>query len=419
LIHFVDWKKQEYKSIYKVSKMNIGKPKLIRKINRKIILDAIREEQSFSQPYISRKVGASKQTINKIITNLLNENLVVEAGIGESTKEGGKKPLLLKFNPKGGYVIGIILNHKITAVLTDLSANIISEKTIPINLKLGRKEVFTSITKLIKNIINEIESKKDKIFGIGIGIPGITSNKEIRFLPRFSEWKNYMLVDELSNELGIKIFIENDNRLRIFGEKWFGLAKNVNNFATIYIDEGFGAGFFCEDSIITGANYLSGEIGHIKLKRNGLKCGCGNNGCLETLVNLNGVKNLFKEKTSTGEIKHSSFYDNYKNLEHLITFDVLFDYFHKGDQLAQSIVKEITFWLGVGISIIVSTLDPDLIIINGPYISAGESLLKELKDILRNHYLPGIKKDVNLKFSQLGEKAGLFGAVGMVLDNTL
>jgi len=81
--------------------MNIGKPKLIRKINRKIILDAIREEYSFSQPYISRKVGASKQTINKIITNLLNENLVVEVGIGESTKEGGKKPLLLKFNSKG------------------------------------------------------------------------------------------------------------------------------------------------------------------------------------------------------------------------------------------------------------------------------------------------------------------------------
>jgi N-acetylglucosamine repressor len=399
--------------------MNIGKPKLIRKINRKIILDAIREERSFSQPYISRKVGASKQTINKIITNLLNENLVVEAGIGESTKEGGKKPLLLKFNPKGGYVIGIILTHKITAALTDLSANIISEKTIPINLKLGREEVLISLTKLIKNIINGIESKKDKILGIGIGIPGITGNKKIRLLPRFSDWKNYTLVDDLSNELGMKIFIENDNRLRIFGEKWFGLAKNINNFATIYIDEGFGAGFFCEDSIITGANYLSGEIGHIKLKKNGIKCGCGNNGCLETLVNLSGVKNLFKEKSKTVEARNSSFYNKFKNLEHSITFDVLFDYFHKGDQLAKSIVKEITFWLGIGISIIASTLDPELIVINGPYVSGGKPLLNELKSVLRNHYLPDIKKEINLEFSQLGEKAGLFGAVGMVLDNTL
>jgi len=103
----------------------------------------------------------------------------------------------------------------------------------------------------------------------------------------------------------------------------------------------------------------------------------------------------------------------------LITFDVLFDYFHKGDQLARLIVKEITFWIGIGISIIVSTLDPDLIIINGPYVSGGEPLLSDLKGVLRNHYLPGIKKEINLKFSQLGEKAGLFGAVGLVLDNTL
>src|SRR4030042_4376298 len=317
--------------------MNIGKPKLIRRINRKIILDAIREEDSFSQPYIARKVGTSKQTINKIIVNLLKENLVIEAGVGESTKEGGKKPLLLKFNSKGGYVIGVMLSHKITAVLTDLSANVISEKTIPINLKMGHKEVFFTLTKVIKDIINEVEFKNNNILGIGIGIPGITSDKKIKLLPRFLDWKNYPLVDDLSNELGIKIFIENDNRLRTYGEKWFGLAKNINNFVTIFIEEGFGAGFFSEGNIITGANYLSGEIGHIKFKENGLLCGCGNKGCLETLVNLNGVKNLFKEKSETKEIKYSPFLEKFKNLERLITFDILFEYFHQGDELAQLI----------------------------------------------------------------------------------
>jgi len=398
--------------------MNIGKPKLIRRINRKIILDAIREEDNFSQTYISKKVGTSKQTINKIITELINENLVTEAGVGESTKEGGKKPLLLKFNSKGGYVIGVMLSHKITAVLTDLSANIISEKTIPINLKMGHKEVFFTLTKEIKDIINETD-KNNKILGIGIGIPGITSDKKIKLLPRFLDWKNYPLVNDLSNELGIKIFIENDNRLRTYGEKWFGLAKNINNFATIYIDEGFGAGFFCEGNIITGRNYISGEIGHIKLKENGLRCGCGNNGCLETLINLNGVKNLFKEISRTNEIKSSPFCDKYRNLEHLITFDTLFKFFQKGDKLAQLIVKEITYWLRIGISIIISTLDPELIIIHGPFISGGEPFINGLKDLLKNNYLPGTKKEINLEFSKLGEKAGLFGAIGMVLDNTL
>ncbi|OFW52924.1 MAG: hypothetical protein A2163_04190 [Actinobacteria bacterium RBG_13_35_12] len=399
--------------------MNIGKPKLIRKINRKIILDAIREEGCFSQPYISRKVGMSKQTVSKIITDLINENLVIETGVGESTSEGGKKPLLLKFNSKGRYVIGIILTHNITAVLTDLSANVISEKTIPVNLKMGYKEVFITLTKLIKDLISGIEFKNNKILGIGIGIPGITSDKKIKLLPRFLDWKNYPLVDDLSKKLGIKVFMENDNRLRAYGEKWFGLAKNINNFVTIFIEEGFGAGLFSEGNIITGSNYLSGEIGHIKFKENGLPCGCGNKGCLETLVNLNGVKNLFKEKSKTQEIKNSPFLDKFKNLENLITFEILFDYFHRGDKLALFIVNEIIYWLSAGISIIASTMDPDLIIIHGPYILGGEYLINRLKDLLKNNYLPNTKKEINLEFSKLGEKAGLYGAVGMVMDNSL
>src|SRR4030066_1297203 len=306
--------------------MNIGKPKLKRKINRKIILDAIREEGCFSQPYISRKVGMSKQTVNKIITDLINENLVIETGFGKSTSEGGKKPLLLKFNSKGGYVIGIMFAHNITAVLTDLSANVISEKVVPVNLKMGYKEVLKTLIGLIRDLIGKIEMENSKILGVGIGIPGITSDRKIKLLPRFLDWRNYPLADDLSRELGIKIFIENDNRLRAYGEKWFGLAKNVNNFTTIFIEEGFGAGFFNEGNIITGSNYLSGEIGHIKFKEDGLQCGCGNKGCLETLVNLNGVKNLFKEKSKTQEIKNSPFLDKFKNLENLITFEILFDY---------------------------------------------------------------------------------------------
>ena len=399
--------------------MSIEKPRLVRKINRKIIIDAIREEDCFSQPYISRKVGTSKQTINKIITDLINENLVIETGVGESTSEGGKKPLLLKFNSKGRYVIGIILTHNITAVLTDLSANVISEKTIPVNLKMGYKEVFITLTKLIKDLISGIEFKNNKILGIGIGIPGITSDKKIKLLPRFLDWKNYPLVDDLSKKLGIKVFMENDNRLRAYGEKWFGLAKNINNFVTIFIEEGFGAGLFSEGNIITGSNYLSGEIGHIKFKENGLPCGCGNKGCLETLVNLNGVKNLFKEKSKTQEIKNSPFLDKFKNLENLITFEILFDYFHRGDKLALFIVNEIIYWLSAGISIIASTMDPDLIIIHGPYILGGEYLINRLKDLLKNNYLPNTKKEINLEFSKLGEKAGLYGAVGMVMDNSL
>lgn len=396
-----------------------GKPKLIRKINRKLVIDVIREEQNCTQAYISKKTGISKQTISKITANLIKEGLVLETGIGESTEEGGKKPVLFTFNPSSRYVIGVMITSKITAILTDLESDIIMEKSVGTHFRNGHNKVMSDLLKLIKEIIKESRIEKSRLSGVGVGIQGIISHERIKLLPSFTDWENISLGKYLENEISCKVFIENDNRLRGYGEKWFGLAKNVNNFATIYIERGLGAGFFYNNKAITGFNYYSGEIGHLKLKKDGPKCGCGGNGCLETMVNVERIRSLFKEKIKSGSFNSSAFYKKFENSSNLITPEIIFNYSSKGDALAKQIVDDISYWLGKGISIISATLDPDLIIIHGPYVNGGEYFLKKIRASANENFLPDIKKEINIKYSKLGERAGLIGAVGMVLEHTL
>ncbi|OFW63396.1 MAG: hypothetical protein A2Z35_03560 [Actinobacteria bacterium RBG_19FT_COMBO_36_27] len=396
-----------------------GKPKLIRKINRKLIIDVIREEQNCTQTYISKKTGISKQTVSKITANLIKEGLVLKTGTGKSTEEGGKKPVLFKFNPRSRYVIGVMITNKITAILTDLKSNIIMEKSIDTHYKTGHNRVMLSLLELLREIINESKIEKSRLSGVGIGIQGIVSDKRIKLLPSFMDWEDLSLGNYLEKEMGCRVFIENDNRLRGYGEKWFGLARNVNNFATLYIEKGLGAGFFYNNKTITGYNHYSGEIGHIKLKKDGPKCGCGGNGCLETMVNVERIRGLFREKIKSDSFNNSVLYRKFKNSWNLITPEILFDNFYKGDVLAKQIVDDISYWLGKGISLISATLDPDLIIIHGPYVTGGEYFLEKVKASANKNFLPNVKKEINIKYSKLGERAGLIGAVGIVLDHTL
>lgn len=402
--------------------MKIGKPKLIRKINRKLVLDIIRKNSLCTKSYISKNLGCSRQTVSKIVSNLIDEGLVLEKGIGESTEEGGKKPALLEFNPKAGYTIGSMLGRsRIRAILTDLNANIIAEKAIPTFVESGHKAIISNMIKLFEEMIKESEIEKKKLLGIGIGVQGIVSpnNGIIVTLPHYPDWINIPLADYIKDELGCEVFIDNENRMRGYSEKWFGLAVNTDNFLTIYAKEGLGGGVFINGKCVMGSNFLAGEIGHIKLDANGPDCVCGNKGCFESLVNVARIRQLFDEKSDLDEFRNSLLVKKFKDNNLEIMIEELFNHFYKEDNLSKLIVDEISYWFGVGISVISSVIDSELIIIHGPYSFGGDYFKKKIIENAEKNFLPDISKEVNVVYSKLGKKAVLIGSASIVLDKLL
>ena len=112
-----------------MTKQPLGNRDLIRAINRSAVLNTIKNYGPISRAEIARKTGLSAATITGISTELLQDNLIFEKEEGDSS--GGRRPILLALNPRGGFVVGLKLTEEnVTGALTDLEATVIAKQTL-------------------------------------------------------------------------------------------------------------------------------------------------------------------------------------------------------------------------------------------------------------------------------------------------
>jgi len=117
--------------------------------------------------------------------------------------------------------------------------------------------------------------------------------------------------------------------------------------------------------------------------------------------------------------KDSILIKRYKDNNFKVESKILFECFNSGDKLSIKIVDEISYWLGIAVSIIVAVIDPELIIISGEYTGGGDYFINKIVEVAKGNILPSIKKNIMIKYSQLGKKAGMVGSIGVVLDKLL
>src|SRR5688572_13692596 len=182
---------------------------LIRAINRSHVLNTIKSYSPIGRAEIARRTSLSPATVTSISAKLISQNLVLEKSAGDSS--GGRPPILLVINPKGGYVVGIKLTetHAICA-LTDLEAFIIAKSSMPLS---GHDpvRVVDDLARMVLSFIREQKIPKKQLLGIGVGLAGIVDaeNGMLRQSPIYG-WDNVPLRDMLQSKLHIPVYVEND-----------------------------------------------------------------------------------------------------------------------------------------------------------------------------------------------------------------
>lgn len=399
----------------------IGKPKLIRKINKKLILRFIRQKQIITKTELCELSGLSKQTINNIMNSLLNKKLVLETGFGESTEEGGKRPLLYKFNSKAYYLAGILMEGNITKCgITDLNGKILIENHINLELQIGPEKVVKKVIELIDKTVSEVNISHEKLLGIGIGIPGIIDFKNgiVNILTSFPIWKYTPLKDMIKNKFKVPVVIDNEANIRALGEKYFGLGIDKDNFITINTTKkGIGAGIVINKDIFRGSNFLSGEIGQILLNINYNSNKYENLKTLEYLLSQHGINKLIKENMKKGNYKSSPLLSEY-NKESEISLDDLFNYFNNNpeDEFIRSIMDKIAHIFAIGLTNVICTFDTDLIIIHGKFSILIDEFFKKVKKVVKKNIFCDINKNIEIVKSINSKEMGIIGAASMVLD---
>ncbi|MEK4882184.1 MULTISPECIES: ROK family transcriptional regulator [Paenibacillus] len=366
-----------------------GDQALVKKINKSIVLHTIRRNSPLSRAKVSEMTGLNKATVSNLVAELCAQELVTEVGPGQSS--GGRKPLMLHFNSMAGSVIGIELRVKqLTAVLCDLSGGILFESDFSLD-NHALPYVLERMKKTISDLIDKAPESPYGIVGIGVGVPGmVDENGVVLFAPNLG-WEMVDLRGILETEFAVPVTIDNEANAGAQGELNFGAAKDVRHLLYISAGSGIGSGIIIGGELYKGARGYAGETGHMTIEAQGKPCSCGSRGCWELYAS---------EKT----YDHSEFSLPAHTTQELVRYAAA------GQEDALRHFSSMGEYLGIGVTNLINSFNPELIVIGGALSEAEAWLGKPLRRVVAERTLPYHKQQLEITFSKLGSRGTMIGA---------
>ena len=317
------------------------------------------------------------------------------------------------------YIVGVDLGGtNIVSLLINGEGKVIGKDTRATLAQEGREKTLSQIVSSVTSVLERGQLQgisSTSIKGVGVGSPGPLDTKKgiIHFAPNLPGWNNVPLVSILGDQLKLPIFLENDANAAALAEWWIGTGKNVDNLVLLTLGTGIGGGIIIGGEVLHGAWDTAAEIGHMIIHEGGLVCGCGKRGCLEAYASATGVikrtVSLIKagRKTLLRELVHGHLED--------ITCELVYRAAERKDELSREIVEETARYLGIGIASLVNIINPEMVILSGGMIAAGDLLFKPVRKYAREYALEAAIKGVRIVPAKLGENSGALGAAATVL----
>lgn len=355
-------------------------------------LELIKNSNGISRSELAKELDITPAGVGKVVNRFLENGIIEETSVGIST--GGRRPLILKINEKKiGAILGVSLAPRfIQIVIGDISGKILKDKKYSLKKRLLEKE--HNILELTEKLIEREIKKNSDISIISVVMNGmVDSENGISIFSPHYNWKNINLKRRFEDRFRVKVFVENDVRAMALTEKIFGSCKENQNFVVMNIGDGVGGSIFLNDAPYHGYGSISGELGHMVVRRNSSeKCSCGKKGCLET-----EVSNVAIIKKITSQIKLNN-YSSLKNIlieKGALTINDILKGVAEKDMLTFNIVIDAINMIATAIDGIISVINPEKIVLFGEIFQNRflfETLVNEIKKVTLDEQYYEIKK---------------------------
>ena len=263
---------------------------------------------------------------------------------------------------------------------------------------------------ILPDIVDSIEEKREtfpgNIKGIGVGIPGPVTDDGTVLKCANLGWDVFSVSNKLADLTGVgNVKVGNDANVAALGEMWKGGGRGYDSIVMVTLGTGVGGGIILQGKTLTGCKGAGGEIGHIKVNPEETEvCGCGNRGCLEQYASATGIVNMAKNN-----LREDSCLAGQK-----ITAKAVFDGAKAGDTYCLEVVENFGKYLGLALSNVAHVIDPEAFVIGGGVSAAGQIILDVVEKYYNDHSMFALKNK-NFHLAELGNDAGIYGAVRMVL----
>ena len=309
------------------------------------------------------------------------------------------------------YVVGVDLGGtKIYTALVDLEGNVKNEVIIKTEAEKGEVVVLNKILDTIDTVLNNVDI--NEVLAIGVGSPGPLDVKNglIVYTPNLP-FKNFNIVKPIKEKYNLPTYLDNDANVATLGEFMFGAGRGTENMVFVTASTGIGGGAIINGKLFRGSTGNALEIGHMTVLKGGPRCGCGNDGCGESLGSGTAIMRTAQEAVKSNAIT------SLKNFSE-VTAKEVFEEAKKGDRIANEILTNALSYLGITIANIANTFDPDMIVIGGGVVNGGDIVLETIKKEVENRCLRSISSNCRIEKAMLDGKAGMLGAAALAILET-
>jgi glucokinase len=317
------------------------------------------------------------------------------------------------------WAIGVDLGGTYTKLaLVDNSGRIRRKGKLPTAAYKTKEALLRAIVDGISAILKDNRLSLKDLAGVGIGVPGLVAFERgfVYNLTNIPGWKNVRLKKILEAMLSVSgrkipVLVDNDVNLMALGESRFGAGRGAKNLVCVTLGTGVGGGIIINGDLYRGTSSAAGEIGHMPLKEEGLKCNCGSFGCLERYVGNKYIVDEIKDKIRSG--RPTKIRELVKGGLSLITPETISKAAKNKDALAIECWRRAGKRIGVALSGVINLLNPEKIIIGGGMAEAGEALFSAIRDTVNERALPVSRGAVKIVKAKLGNDAGMTGAAAL------
>ena len=381
----------------------------LRRHNRSVLLSRLYLGQPQSRQDLGQSSGLSQGTVSNVVGELIEEGLVVEAGLVDS--DGGRPRTLLRVNPGYRHVVGVDVGETGTRVeVFDLAMRPLATTYHPLpSARPDPGAVVAQIHEGLAEVLREADVPADDVLGVGVGVFGtVEQGPEALVHAQTIGWEAVPLERMLRTGTELPIYLENGAKTLGQAELWFGAGRGVRHAVITLVGSGVGAAVISNGVISRGVTSSAGEWGHTCIVYDGRPCRCGSRGCLEAYVGAEAVLDRWKAARGGRPVPGQ---DEQSSLAALLA---------DGGKVAERVLAETAGYLGAGLANLVNLFNPERIVLAGWAGQAlGARLLPQISAVAGERALRHPFGQTSIQLGRLGVDAVALGAATLPVAELL
>ncbi|MCH8813494.1 MAG: ROK family protein [Chloroflexi bacterium] len=299
---------------------------------------------------------------------------------------------------------------KVRAIVADLDGQIYGEDIRLSRASEGLAATTDTMVACLEAACVAAGVNTADIKGLGIASPGAVDayNGVVPEAPQLPGWRDVPIVEIMSKRLGVPVWLENDANAAALGENRFGAGKGAKNMLYMTVSTGVGGGIIIDGDLYRGTRGAAGELGHMIIDYDGPPCGCGGNGCLESLISGTAIAKEGERLIDAGKAPELT---KLRDAEGAVTAEMMNRAVKAGDEAVAEYADRVGMYLGVALASYVNIFNPSVIVIGGGVSQSGEMFMDQAVATMKRKAMRAPLADVTVKLGQLQDRAGTLGMI--------